>query len=137
MTASFFERVGGADFFADLVRDFYAQVPSDPVLGPMYPPDDMTGAEERLRLFLIQYWGGPAEYHELRGHPRLRMRHMSFAIDKDARDHWIKLMTNAVQKRELSAELETELMDYLHMTARILINTGESEQIKWGNPNAN
>lgn len=137
MAEDFFEKVGGIQFFTDLVRDFYRQVPADPILGPMYPLADMEGAETRLRLFLIQYWGGPADYHELRGHPRLRMRHMEFAIDKTARDHWISLMTNAVKLQKLPAELEKELMEYLQQTARILINTGESEQIKWGNPNGN
>lgn len=134
---TFFERVGGEQFFIELVQAFYAQVPTSSVLGPMYPLEDLVGAEQRLRLFLIQYWGGPADYHELRGHPRLRMRHMPFAIDKAARDEWIRLMTNAIAQQDLSIELQKELMDYLHMTARILINTGESEQIKWGNPNAN
>ncbi|MGA0091791.1 MAG: globin, partial [Candidatus Nanopelagicales bacterium] len=70
-----YERFGGHDFFAALVHDFYVGVAQDPVLRPMYPDDDLGPAEERLRMFLEQYWGGPTTYSELRGHPRLRMRH--------------------------------------------------------------
>jgi hemoglobin len=132
---TFYERVGGEEFFTSLVDDFYKQVPANPILAPMYPLDDLPGANQRLRLFLMQYWGGPSTYDELRGHPRLRRRHMPYKIDAAARDAWMEIMTNAVKARELSLELEAELMDYLRSTARFLINTGENEQIKWGNPN--
>lgn len=132
---TFYERVGGEAFFTSLVDAFYEQVPSNPLLAPMYPLDDLVGANQRLRLFLMQYWGGPTTYDELRGHPRLRMRHMPYTIDIAARDAWIEIMTAAVKAQNLSVELEAELMDYLQSTARFLINTGEDEQIKWGNPN--
>ena len=52
----------GEEGFSRLVRAFYAQVPSDDVLGPMYPQDDLQGAEERLRDFLIGRFGGPPTY---------------------------------------------------------------------------
>ena len=67
----------GEDGFVRLIRAFYAQVPDDPILGPMYPKEDLAGAEERLRDFLIGRFGGPQRYVERRGHPRLRMRHAS------------------------------------------------------------
>jgi hemoglobin len=132
---TFYERVGGEAFFTSLVNSFYEQVPSSPLLAPMYPLDDLAGANQRLRLFLMQYWGGPTTYDELRGHPRLRMRHMPYTIDIAARDAWMEIMTAAVKAQNISADLEAELMDYLQSTARFLINTGEDEQIKWGNPN--
>ena len=76
----------GEEGFARLVRGFYQQVPHDPVLGPMYPKDDLPGAEQRLRDFLVGRFGGPPRYIEERGHPRLRMRHMPFVIDGAARN---------------------------------------------------
>lgn len=128
MTESFFERVGGEDFFKALVDDFYAGVVDDPILRPMYPDDDLPGANERLRLFLIQYWGGPETYSEQRGHPRLRMRHAGFTVSPEARDHWLEHMLAAVAKRELSPELAAELTEYLKRTAFFLVNTEEEQR---------
>ncbi len=76
----FYSAVGGAVFFRALVQRFYAGVAQDPELRPMYPEEDLTGAEERLRMFLEQYWGGPRTYSDQRGHPRLRMRHAPFEV---------------------------------------------------------
>ena len=123
MTDNFFEQVGGEDFFRALVDDFYRGVASDPVLRPMYPDKDLAAANERLRLFLIQYWGGPSTYSELRGHPRLRMRHAGFAIDTTARDHWLEHMMAAVKNRQLPNSLEVELTTYLVQVAHFLVNT--------------
>ncbi|MEY4348313.1 MAG: hypothetical protein RIS43_732 [Actinomycetota bacterium] len=123
MSDNFFEQAGGEDFFRALVDDFYQGVANDPVLRPMYPEKDLAAANERLRLFLIQYWGGPSTYSELRGHPRLRMRHAEFAIDPNARDHWLEHMMAAVTKRNLPEPLETELTTYLVQVAHFLVNT--------------
>ncbi len=120
---SFFEKVGGHDFFKALVDDFYVGVASDEVLRPMYPEADLAAANERLRLFLIQYWGGPSTYSEMRGHPRLRMRHAEFVIDLDARDRWLQHMMAAVEKRALPAPLHDELVTYLVQVAHFLVNT--------------
>ena len=98
---NFYEQVGGEAFFTSLVDAFYAQVPAEPTLSSMYPAEDMVGANERLRLFLIQYWGGPSTYSEQRGHPRLRMRHLPFQIDSAAKAVWMRLMTNAVKAQNL------------------------------------
>src|SRR6476469_10687441 len=86
----------GEDGFTRLVAAFYRQVPGDDILGPMYPPDDLEGAEQRLRDFLIYRFGGPHRYIEQRGHPRLRARHGRFPIDARARDRWMQLMTEAL-----------------------------------------
>src|SRR5215216_3321722 len=91
----------GEDGFARLVRGFYAQVPGDDILGPMYPKDDLAGAEVRLRDFLIGRCGGPPRYVEQRGHPRLRMRHAPFAIDQSARNRWMELMDRALAQADL------------------------------------
>ncbi|MGE3191827.1 MAG: globin, partial [Vicinamibacterales bacterium] len=99
-----YARIGEAGF-ARLVRAFYAQVPGDDLLGPMYPAGDLEGAEQRLRDFLVGRFGGPPRYMEQRGHPRLRMRHMPFAIDQAARDRWMALMDRALAEAELPPDI--------------------------------
>jgi hemoglobin len=116
-----FEQVG-EDGFARLVRAFYAQVPGDSILGPMYPADDLVGAEERLRDFLIGRFGGPPRYIEQRGHPRLRMRHMPFIIDQSARDRWMTLMDRALDEARLPAEATSLLREFFHAMATFMIN---------------
>jgi hemoglobin len=112
----------GEDGFARLVRAFYAQVPGDDVLGPMYPPHDLQGAEERLRDFLIGRFGGPPRYIEQRGHPRLRMRHAPFAIDAAARNRWVMLMDRALAEARLPENVTSLLREFLHATATFMIN---------------
>ncbi|GAA4558131.1 globin [Planotetraspora kaengkrachanensis] len=121
-TASFFEAVGGEEIFRRLVHRFYEGVVEDPLLRPLYPEDDLDGAEERLRMFLIQYWGGPNDYSQQRGHPRLRMRHAPFVIGEPERDAWLKHMGDAVQSLDLPPELEKQLWDYLVYAAHSMIN---------------
>jgi hemoglobin len=112
----------GEDGFRRLVAAFYAQVPGDPILGPMYPQDDMAGAEERLRGFLIFRFGGPADYIEQRGHPRLRMRHAPFPVTQAARDRWVLLMSRALEQAALPAEAEALLREFFESVATFLIN---------------
>ncbi len=112
----------GEDGFARLVGAFYARVPGDDVLGPMYPTHDLAGAEQRLRDFLIGRFGGPQRYVEQRGHPRLRMRHMPFAIDRAARDRWMALMDNAITEAALPADVAALLREFFHGTTTFLMN---------------
>jgi hemoglobin len=119
--SSLYERVGGEQFFSALVERFYAGVADDPVLRPLYPRD-LAEPREHLRLFLIQYWGGPATYSEQRGHPRLRMRHAPFAIGLAERDAWLTHMLAAVRAGGLPPEDEEELASYFRTTATQLIN---------------
>ena len=114
--------VVGEEGFARLVRAFYAQVPSDDILGPMYPSDDMDGAEERLRDFLIYRFGGPQTYIEQRGHPRLRARHMPFVINEAAKDRWLEMMNRAFDEAELPAGAEATLKQFFDHMANFLIN---------------
>jgi hemoglobin len=116
-----YERIG-EEGFERLVRAFYAQVPGDDILGPMYPPHDMAGAEQRLRDFLIGRFGGPPRYIEQRGHPRLRMRHMPFTIDQRARDRWIELMERALDEVELPPDVTALMRDFLAQVATFMIN---------------
>jgi hemoglobin len=112
----------GDQGFDRLIGAFYAQVPADPILGPMYPADDLTGAEQRLRDFLIGRFGGPPRYVAQRGHPRLRMRHAPFAIDTAARDRWVALMDRALEQAQLPAEATSLLREFFHGTATFMIN---------------
>jgi hemoglobin len=105
-----------------LVAAFYRQIPGDDVLGPMYPSEDLAGAEERLRLFLVFRFGGPQDYLQLRGHPALRMRHASFAVTKAARDRWMQLMEKAIVECEFSEEVQGVLRGFLGNVATFLIN---------------
>jgi hemoglobin len=122
-TVTFYQAVGGEEAFTRLTRRFYEEVAADPVLLAVYPtPQDLRAAEEHLRLFLMQYWGGPTTYNELRGHPRLRMRHMRFHIGETERDRWLKHMRTALDELALPEVLDTRLWDYLVMAAHSLVN---------------
>ena len=122
---NFYEEVGGEAFFADLISQFYARVVTDPILRPMYPEKDMKGAAERLQKFLEQYWGGPDTYSQERGHPRLRMRHAGFHIDRAAHDAWINAMRKAVEGVEINGSHKEVLWSYLEMAAASLVNQAD------------
>ena len=112
----------GEQGFERLVRGFYAQVPDDDILGPMYPKHDLEGAEVRLRDFLIGRCGGPPRYIEQRGHPRLRMRHAPFAIDQAARNRWMQLMERAMAEADLPPDVTPLLREFLDGVATFMIN---------------
>jgi hemoglobin len=112
----------GEEGFARLVRAFYAQVPTDPVLAPMYPAADLAGAEARLRDFLVGRFGGPPRYVEQRGHPRLRLRHLPFPIDQTARDRWLALMAHALHEAALPDDATAVLWEFFQQTASFLVN---------------
>ena len=126
---TFYEHVGGEETFTRLVRRFYAGVREDPVLRPLYPEDELAAAEERLRLFLMQYWGGPTTYGETRGHPRLRMRHAPFAIGPRERDAWLATMREAVDSLGLQPQAHEMLWTYLERAAHSLVNRHDDEVV--------
>jgi hemoglobin len=119
---SVYERVGGMPFFERLVARFYEGVASDPALRALYPEEDLGPAAHRLTLFLAQYWGGPRTYEEQRGHPRLRMRHVPFAIDADQRDRWMRHMRSAVASLAPPDDVAVELDRYFVMAAESMRN---------------
>ncbi|MGI8679394.1 MAG: globin [Jatrophihabitans sp.] len=119
---TFYAAVGGEDTFRRLVDRFYEGVADDPVLRSLYPEDDLGPASERLRMFLVQYWGGPGTYSQQRGHPRLRMRHAGFAIGVAARDAWLARMRTALDSLDLPPAYEKVLWDYLTSAADSLRN---------------
>ena len=120
--ASLYDQIGGEPVFRRLVSRFYQEVAADPELRPVYPSKDLGPAEEHLRLFLIQYWGGPQTYNELRGHPRLRMRHVRFYISAKERDAWLRHMRTALDELELDPAHDQQLWEYLTMAAHSLVN---------------
>lgn len=122
---SFFDAVGGHATFEALVDRFYEGVAEDPLLRPMYPEEDLTGAKWRLQTFLEQYWGGPKTYGEQRGHPRLRMRHAPFPVSPSARDAWLRHMRDAIDTLELAPLYEQTLWDYLERAAHSMLNTAD------------
>jgi hemoglobin len=121
--ASLYEQVGGHAFFERLVESFYAEVEKNELLRPMYP-EDLSESKRHFEMFLEQYWGGPRSYSEERGHPRLRMRHAPFRINRAARDAWLSAMASALEheRGDLSAEQFKELHDYFEMAAHQMRN---------------
>jgi hemoglobin len=129
--ATFYELVGGEETFRRIVHRFYEAVAGDPLLREMYP-EDLYASEWRLRMFLVQYWGGPHTYSEQRGHPRLRMRHAPFKVDSRARDAWLGHMRDALDEAALPPERDQQLWDYLVMAANSLINTLDEDDPRAG-----
>lgn len=122
--ATLYEAVGGDEFFVDLVDHFYDRVEADPDLLAHYPDQhDLGPARERLRLFLIQYWGGPTTYSDERGHPRLRMRHAPFRIDAEARDHWLAAMRGAIDEMDPDPAVDAALWQYFTGAAEAMRNS--------------
>ena len=113
----------GEDGFRRVVAAFYRQVPGDSILGPMYPSEDLEGAEDRLSLFLIGRFGGPPTYIEQRGHPRLRMRHLPFQVNQAARDRWMQLMTTALMEAQLPAEANAVLWKFFDSMSSFMMNS--------------
>ena len=116
-----YQRIG-EEGFARMASAFYRQVASDDILGPMYPKHDLAGAEERLRDFLRFRFGGPMDYLEKRGHPRLRMRHAPFRVDEQARDRWVQMMDRAIEEAAIPEDAAKTLRSFFHSTATFLRN---------------
>lgn len=125
MQTTFYEAVGGEPTFRKIVARFYEEVRDDNVLRMLYPEEDLGPAQERLTLFLMQYWGGPQTYSAERGHPRLRMRHAPFAIGAAERDAWLRAMRVGVDEAGLEEAHRAQLWEYLEATAQFLVNRGE------------
>ena len=117
-----YDAAGGMPFFEALIGRFYDGVASDPVLSRLYPPEDLAGARHRLTLFFAQYWGGPRTYDTERGHPRLRMRHMPFAIGPTERDAWLRLMREAIAWSAPLPPVAERLLAYIDMAAEAMRN---------------
>lgn len=118
----------GEDFFRRLVGGFYKQVRDDDLIGPMYPEDDLAGAEDRLRWFLVQYWGGPQTFSERRGAPMLRRRHFPYTIGRAEAERWLQLMENSLDQfteDELLPAQRHALWNHMQRVAYMMINQPE------------
>lgn len=122
---TFYNQVGGHETFVALVRAFYEGVASDPELRALYPEEDLGPAEDRLRMFLEQYFGGPHAYSEQRGHPRLRLRHQPFPVTLDMRDRWLRHMMAAMDSVEVPEAHAEAMREYFLRAAHMLVNTDE------------
>ena len=116
-----YQQLGEAGI-TDMVAAFYKRIPEDDLIGPMYPADDMAGSEKRLRDFLIFRFGGPQDYIEQRGHPRLRMRHVPFKIGLAERDRWLSLMDAALEEAAIPEPAATTLREFFAPTADFMRN---------------
>lgn len=126
VAVSFYEQVGGHETFDGIVSRFYAIVATDHILRPLYPEEDLSGAKERLLMFLEQYWGGPHTYSERRGHPRLRMRHAPYRIGLAEHDAWLSAMDRALDDAGLTDDQRETLWSYLVMAAGSLVNSSHT-----------
>lgn len=112
----------GGDGIRRMVAAFYRRVRTDDLIGPMYPADDWEGSEERLAEFLLFRLGGSARYVEMRGHPRLRMRHVTFRIGEAERDRWLELMSEAMDETGVPANARGFLDPFFAQVADFMRN---------------
>ena len=122
---TFYDEIGGYPTIEKIVATFYAGVAADEVLRPLYPEEDLGPAEERFRLFLVQYWGGPTTYSDTRGHPRLRMRHAPFAVTPLAKEHWLLRFRAALDGAALTPEQDQQFWEYVTHAAQFMVNSAE------------
>lgn len=123
--STFYDEIGGLETIRTIVHRFYEGVAADELLRGMYPEEDLGPAEERLTLFLAQYWGGPTAYSDQRGHPRLRMRHAPFAVTPEAKEHWLTHFRAGLDAAGLPPEQEAQFWEYVTHAAQFMINTLE------------
>lgn len=112
----------GEEPVIEAVAAFYRRVAGDDLLRPLYPDEDLGPAERRLADFLIGRFGGSDRYVAARGHPRLRMRHAPFPVDREARDRWMQLMTESVAETDFPEPVRTRVLAFLDGVATFLIN---------------
>ena len=101
-----FETLGGADAIRALVERFYDVMDErEPALAQLHQLDEhgkvSRRSRDRFALFLIGWLGGPQDYSEQHGHPRLRMRHGKVRVDEAMRDAWLRCMAAALDEREV------------------------------------
>ncbi len=127
VTTTFYGEIGGEETITRIVAAFYRGVAEDAYLRAIYPEDDLGPAEERFRLFLMQYWGGPTTYSERRGHPRLRMRHAPYAVTPKAKEHWLRHFRAALDEVALPPEQDAQFWDYVTHAAQFMVNSFDED----------
>ncbi len=112
----------GEDKIKALVIHFYKEVEKTPELRKLYDAEDLSGAEERLFLFLIYVFGGPPTYLEKRGNPMLRRRHFQWPIDSRMRNLWMNCMFSAIDHISPETEIREGLLAYFVNAANHMVN---------------
>ena len=126
--STFFELLGGnksgIENIRQLVETFYDTMDSDPKAAELRAIHqvDLIEAREKLFMFLTGWTGGPQLYIERYGHPRLRARHMPFAIGETERDQWMYCMISAMHKIGITEPLLTKLATQLYDVADFMRN---------------
>ena len=122
-----YERIGGEDKVRALVQRFYHlmdELPETHGIRKLHQAS-LKSAEEKLFMFLSGWMGGPQLYVEKFGHPRLRMRHITFPIGEDERDQWMLCMNQAMQDVIEEKALRDELTAAFYKTADFMRNKTE------------
>ncbi len=125
--STFYDEIGGMPVIERVVARFYQGVAEDEVLRPMYVEADLVdgSAARRLSMFLAQYWGGPTSYSQERGHPRLRMRHAPFTVNREAQERWLRHFRAGLDEADLPPELDAKFWGYVSYAAEFMLNTPE------------
>lgn len=112
---SFFDALGGEAGIRALVDAFYDRMDVEPAYAGLRAlhPADLRGSRDKLHWFLCGWSGGPQHYVERFGHPRLRARHLPFAIGESERDQWLQCMADAMRVRALQPALMQALLQAL------------------------
>lgn len=121
-----YQRLGGEPVLRQLVQRFYDLMDRDPDYYGIRKlhPADLASSRDKLFMFLSGWTGGPSLYTDKFGHPRLRQRHLPFAIGEAERDQWMACMTRAMEEVGIAPELRAELGQAFWKTADFMRNQG-------------
>lgn len=122
---SLFELLGGESKIRELVDRFYDLMELEPEFAGMRAlhPSPLDGSRDKLFWFLCGWTGGPDMYIERFGHPRLRARHLPYAIGSGERDQWVRCMAWAMQETGVPEPLQEQLLMSFYQTADWMRNT--------------
>jgi hemoglobin len=111
MNKSHYESIGTEERIRALVDRFYDLMDERPEAANIRAlhPADLTGSREKLYLFLVGWMGGPPLYVSKFGHPRLRARHIQFAIGERERDEWLWCMYQAMEDEQVPEPTRSQL----------------------------
>jgi hemoglobin len=114
-----YARLGGDAALRALVDRFYDLMELEPSYRELRAVhgNDLSSARDKLYWFLSGWLGGPNHYIERFGHPRLRARHLPFAIGTVERDQWMACMNQAMVEQGVDEDLRLRLVQALFQTA--------------------
>lgn len=114
-----FEVIGGEDGVRRLVDAFYDRMDQEPAYAGIRAlhPADLAGSRDKLFWFFCGWMGGPNHFIERFGHPRLRARHMPFAIGQSERDQWMDCMRHVVESGSVPEPIRESLLGSFAQTA--------------------